>query len=92
MADPSIPPIFRDLRGLRVIDVGSTKDGYPFIRLAASTQSRVRDIIVWVVADQPSTFRYAYTYVDPDTKVLVSKRGVWGDPEKDDDGEWLALE
>ena len=86
-----VPPILRGVKGLVVNEVGTTDHGYPFIRLVAPRSKRIRSVIVYIVGDQPGKFMYGYTYIDPDTNVLISKHGPYGDPEQDEDGEWLAL-
>jgi len=88
-----LPPILRT-PGLRVVDWGVTPQGYPFLRLAQTNRARrgpIRSVIVYLMCDRPGYWLFAYSYIDNETNVLVSKHGRAGDPELDEDGDWYGM-
>ena len=67
--------------GLKLIEIGEDDRG-AFLKFA-STRNRVRMVTVYMMADGPIRWAYAYASYDPSTRTVVSYEGKHGDPEKD---------
>ena len=80
MSTEDIPPILQ-VKGLRVIDMGTDKSG-AFIKLAAD-RGPVREVTIYMVADRAVAWTYVYATWDAATRTVATYEGIYGDPAKD---------
>lgn len=78
--DP-LPPVLA-IRGMRLMAMGRSDEGRVWLKFGM-TKGRIREVTVFLVSDQPSTFMYEYAVHDASTHTVVSYSGRYGDPTKD---------
>lgn len=88
MTDPALPPILQT-PGLRLVAMGTTPDGRPWLKFTTS-RVKVNDVII-VMTNDPTTLVYSYTLYDHATETTQRFTGTYGDPTRDHpdpDGPW----
>ena len=77
--------------GLRLVAIGQTEEGKPYLKFITN-RKRVVDVII-VITNDPTTLVYSYTLFDDETETTQRYLGTYGDPtldRPDPEGPWGA--
>lgn len=85
-----IPPIMLT-PGLRLVDITYDEDGCIRMKFFASATSKVREVTVIIMTDQPTRVEYGYAIWDRTTSTVVTYRGPYGDPRRDELGPMFGV-
>ena len=86
MTDELLPPILQT-PGLTIVCAGHTSTGRAFFKLATTGRSAhpVREVVV--VVELSGEFEFEYSIYDRSIAQIVTYRGPFGDPERDN---WIS--
>jgi hypothetical protein len=88
--DEELPPIFRT-PGLRFVGIGRTERGNSYLKFISHEDGHEQSVIVYIITDQPTKFKYGYSLWDRTTRSLVTYNGSFGDPSKDNLGDIIGI-
>lgn len=78
-------PIILRTPGLRLVEMGEDEDG-AYLKFWCESEADgllVREVVVYMHADQPVRWTFVYAIYDKETNTITTRRGRTGNPKRD---------